>query len=372
MPTRPSPEDADTSYQELAYWFLRRQNLLQWSPQDEHAFQQWLTANPANRDAYIQWELDWQLMDQMPTDAMARLRAQVASDRAIANAAVGETAALLEAETPTAPAMLGLTARRNFFRRTLHAMVAGSVLASVGWLGWSVWQVQPLYEQHFQTQRGQSQITELPDGSILELDTHTKLQATFYRDRREILLHKGQVFFAVGKDVKRPFLITADDVRITVTGTRFTVRYTPGLQGLEAVTVAVEEGSVRVHKGVRNAQGEWMEQMDGATYQLQAGEKIAIGPGMVAPEVATVAVGEFSDWRQQRISFRNAPLQQALLELGRYADTGIISMDPGAAQLRLSGTFNPHEPEAVRRLLTGALPVRLHSQGAGQYHLALR
>ena len=86
----------------------------------------------------------------------------------------------------------------------------------------------------------------LPDGSALHLDTATRLNARLYRQRREVMLIEGQARFEVQADARRPFHVLAGGARITVVGTRFAVRYTPGMAGYDGVRVAVEEGRVQV------------------------------------------------------------------------------------------------------------------------------
>lgn len=57
---------------------------------------------------------------------------------------------------------------------------------------------------------------------------------------------EGQAVFSIKGDPSRPFDVLAGPLRITVVGTRSSVRFTPGIRGEEGVQVAVEEGRVRV------------------------------------------------------------------------------------------------------------------------------
>lgn len=369
MPPTLPRDPADTMHAQLAHWFVRRHKLSDWSAKDEQAFAAWLAADPLHATAYRQWQTDWDLLDDMPADAIARLRVQVASDRlAEANTAAGSASlyprfdqalgqAQPEAATEPSP-------RRRFVRQSLTlAGIAG--LATATGLGWPLWQAQAIYQQQLQTQRGQQQSVELPDGSLLDLDTSTSVAVRYYRNRREIALQEGQAVFHVVSAPDRPFHVTTFDARVTVTGTRFSVRSTPGQAGHENTEVQVQEGSVRVVPGLRNAQGQWQASSETTVFALTAGQALAIGPTAPEPRVQQPSSTAFASWRSKRLSFSDTPLAQAITEMERYADTGVVGIAPRAAQLRLSGTFNPHDAATTRRLLEGALPIRWQAQGQG-------
>uniref|UniRef100_UPI0028B1E1FA FecR family protein n=1 Tax=Comamonas sp. TaxID=34028 RepID=UPI0028B1E1FA len=206
--------------------------------------------------------------------------------------------------------------------------------------------------------------------SQLRLDTATRLEVVYYRDRREVLLHEGQAVFSVQASAQRPFHVLSGPVGITVVGTRFSVRYTPGLAGSDGVRVAVEEGQVRVVRR-DGAPGPALAQIAGAQ-TLGAGQQInADGQGRLG-SLQPVAAEGFAPWREHRISFVNTPLSQALAEFERYGSTGLTISDPAVAALRLSGTFDPGDTPTLRKLLPHALPVRLQPVAGGLEIGALR
>lgn len=333
---------------ELVGWFLRR-HAAQWSAADEQAFQQWL-GTPENQAAYARWEADWRLMDAMPQPAADRLRAQVAADRS----------ARATSHHPAAP-------RRRVLTGGLALAGMAAMATSGGWLAWQHVQAQPVYEQAFATRRGQQSDVTLPDGSGLRLDTGTALQATFFRGRREVRLDEGQAMFSVSADAQRPFLVVAGPVTVTVVGTRFSVRRTPHLPGREGVEIAVEEGRVRVvHAQDAAASGA----LAGQALELTPGQRLVFAGDGRESVLSNVSVDDIASWRSMQLSFSDVPLRQAVAEMERYGDMGIDSIDPQAAALRLSGTFDARNPAATRRLLSDALPVRL-VQAAGGVEIRL-
>jgi transmembrane sensor len=85
--------------------------------------------------------------------------------------------------------------------------------------------LQPTFESSYVAQKGQQRLVTLPDGTELAMDTDTQAQVTMYRDRREVRIADGQIMFSVAADPKKPFHVLAGPARVTVLGTRFSVRY---------------------------------------------------------------------------------------------------------------------------------------------------
>lgn len=351
MMPAPPLDDAARQRKELVDWFMRRNGPL-WMAADENAFQDWI-ATPGNRDAYAQWHADWELMDVMPQASADRLRALVAADRKADLA-------------PPRPAKHSPERRRTLASGFAMAVVAGMGVTG-GWLGWQHIQSQPVYEQAFNTRKGQQSEVKLPDGTVLRLDTATTLRITFFRNRREVQLVEGQAVFSVTSDAQRPFHVMAGSVQITVVGTKFSVRLTPGVPGREGVEVAVEEGNVRVVRANAAQELEGAAPQDAASqaFELTVGQNLIFGIGELPPQLGTVPADAFATWRSAQLSFSDAPLKEALAEMERYADLGIASIEPAAAKLRLTGTFDPRDAAAVRRVLVNALPVKLERGANG-------
>ena len=148
----------------------------------------------------------------------------------------------------------------------------------------------------------------------------------------------------------------AGPLRITVVGTRFSVRYTPGVPSRDGVQVAVEEGRVRVARDEHSAAG-------GAGVELLAGQQVASDMTGLLGAVSAVPAAGIAPWRESRVSFDDTPLDQALAEFGRYGAVHLTVREPAVAALRVTGTFDPRRPGNFARLLPQVLPVRLREQG---------
>lgn len=300
----------------------------------------WLLGDPVRQAAYRRWQQDWLRLDHLPDTALQALRHGLAADQA--------------AETKTQARRRGWLRWPGLPQVTLAGALVFGVAGAT--LGWHLWH-QPVFEQRFATGRGGQLDVYLPDGSHLRLDTATRVDVALYRHRRVVRLPEGQVAFEVHGDAGRPFDVLAGMSRVTVTGTRFSVRHTPGIVGAEGVRVAVEQGRVQVSRVPLQGDG------DTALLQLGAGQQsVADAGGRPAP-ATPVAPSGIAPWRDGRISFQDLPLAQALAELERYGPTHLRVHDPAVAALRISGTFDPLRPGNFRQALPKVLPVRLKDEG---------
>src|SRR5690606_6140981 len=130
-------------------------------------------------------------------------------------------------------------------RTTRRAVVAG-IAALVLSLGGVAFLRQsegprPLATQAFRTVVGQQEAVTLPDGSTVTLNTDTRVRTVADSEKRLVYLDRGQAFFQVAKDPRRPFVVTAGGRTVTAVGTAFDVRVDEG-----TFRVVLVEGRVRV------------------------------------------------------------------------------------------------------------------------------
>ncbi len=355
IPVPQSPQDAPGLRRDVLDWFVRRQRS-DWGMEDETAFQTWLAADASHCDAFAQWESHWKALDAIPADTRAMLRRNLQREKAPSTP--GTAIQSLRRHPP----MGSDNPRRRFLVPAFAAVAAVAVMASSGFLAWNHWQAQPVFAQTYSTPRGKQVEVPLPDGSRLRLDTATRLEVAYYRQRREVKLLDGQAVFSVQADATRPFHVLAGPVDVMVVGTRFSVRYTPQVAEDPGVRVSVEEGEVRVAPLGSAFAPAGPGAREVGVYLTAGQQVVADTQGVLAP-VMPVPGEDIAPWRNNRVSFVNTPLAQALAEFERYGSTGLQVRDPAVGALRLSGTFDPRDTQTLRRVLPGALPVRLQQAG---------
>jgi transmembrane sensor len=327
-------------------WVLRREEGL--SAEDEARLQAWLAADARHGEALARMQALW-------TDLAAVRPASAAQPPE-------------RAKTVRAPAGLAWVGSAGRLLPQLTAAAVAFALVGAGWSSWERWRQAPVFRQSFSTARGQQAQVRLPDGSILWLDTATRVDASFYRDRREVRLPEGQLMFSVQPDAQRPFDVLAGPLRVTVVGTRFSVRQAPGGLQQGAVSVHVEEGRVRVVRDAAVAAP--FGAAPAGSVLLTAGQAVAADARGELGRVTSADPGRVAPWRQSRVDFDGTPLSLALAEFERYGASGLRIRDPRVAALRVSGSFDLRRVDAFARALPQVLPVRLEASG-GSTEIAL-
>lgn len=308
-----------------ASWQVRRQDGL--NPQEETQFQAWLASDSENRQAYARMEGVWSGLGELHPTAVAQLAKRMPKGN-----------------------------HRAFsLPRLVVAALAACVLGA-GWLGWDHYQQQPVYHESFASARGELLDVHLPDGSVMKLDTATRVEVTLYRQRREVRLSEGQATFYVRADKARPFDVLTDSLRVSVVGTRFAVRNTHAGLGLGGEAVTVEEGRVRVaplHAAAGSA----------GAVELTAGESVQASRAGALGTVDTRLAHGALLWREGRINFDNTPLAQAVAEFERYGDTRLLIKDAEVAAMRVNGSFDTRLAADFGSALPLVLPVQLRKHG---------
>ncbi|WP_237717208.1 FecR family protein [Cupriavidus basilensis] len=209
----------------------------------------------------------------------------------------------------------------------------------------------------FSTAPGERQRVTLPDGSVVELNTRTRLSVRFEPGLRAVTLADGEAMFEVAHANERPFVVDAGSGTVTVTGTRFDVRR----DGAE-VAVAVESGSVGVQG--RSAAP------SAAHLSAGLGTRIA-GDGRVAP-AAAVDLGAAMAWREGKLLFKDQPLSLVAAEVSRYRRSPVRISDAGTGALRLSSVFRADDTDALLAALPRFLPVGVRTLADGSTEIFSR
>lgn len=236
-------------------------------------------------------------------------------------------------------------------RKSLAALLGVFAVSAAGSLVWQHLHREALrFQVALATERGRRLQTLLPDGSELTLDALSSLEVEYTAERRLTRLLEGATFFAVQRDVGRPFIVQARDVQVTVLGTRFGVE----IDGGQGVVVQVESGAVRV-------------EAYGRSHELTAGQSLRAFQG----KTFLKNVDRPAAWRQGEIEFDAVPLAEALARIGRYSARHLRTT-PAAGQLRISGNVRVSDARDWLASLPRVLPVRLKTLPDGGVEVAAR
>ncbi|CEL30353.1 FecR family protein [Pseudomonas fluorescens] len=323
MDTRDCACGQTTVRDDAARWFVRLQEPAV-SADEQQRFDAWLNQHPQHRDEFQLLQGLWTAADLLP-------------------------APRLKALAETRPA-------RRERRPLLRYAVAASVLAVALGLGLFSGLNHPGgYSAEFSTALGERKHVALPDGSVIDLNSRSRLQVHYEKDRRLIELSEGEAMFSVEHDASRPFVVEAGSGKITVTGTRFDVR-----RDLTQTRVAVEQGTVKV-QGHDAPDNEFINLTAGLGTHVDAQGKVAAA--------YAVNPAELTAWRGGKLVFNNARLSEVAAEVSRYREQPLTVSNPGVANLRLTSVFKSDNTDALLKALPNILPVAIRTLADGSQEI---
>lgn len=180
---------------------------------------------------------------------------------------------------------------------------------------------------------GRSTMT-LDDGSVVTLNTQSRVTIDYEKQERHVNLLYGQALFEVAKDPERPFVVSVGDQRITAIGTAFDVR-----KSLDRVSVTMVEGRAAVETPAPETGSSEPSERRTTRTEVSAGEQLIAMTGAAAPEVRPARVELVTSWRNGILDFRAATLADAVDEINRYSTTQVVLADEEMGELRVNGVF---------------------------------
>lgn len=201
----------------------------------------------------------------------------------------------------------------------------------------------------YSTAKGEQRIIRLEDGSIVHLNTDSRLKVRFSKTGRDLRLLNGEALFTVQHDRARPFRVRSDGTLIQAVGTQFNVYRRPA-----GTRVSVLEGTVRITAEASRelrlmsrpskAAEPLTPLMLAAGGQADAGTtgQLVIQP---APDIARAVA-----WQDLRVIFKSERLEDAAAEVNRYSPRP-FRVEGELKDMRISAIFDANDPEALLRFL---------------------
>ena len=239
---------------------------------------------------------------------------------------------------------------------------------------------------------GEQRQLELPDGSVIYLNTNSQVQIDYTDTTRNIVLLQGEAHFDVAKNPQRPFNVYAGGGLVQAVGTAFTVFFKED----QDIDVTVTEGKVALSSlAIRQGQLQVATTASTATRaapkQQQAGNTSpSVKPTSKEPEAnpntnhalayyATIPVDKLGEleagqvttlvvaqqpqaqstykldqiktiaqdelerrgaWRSGLLIFTGNSLEEVVAEISRYTTLNIEIVDPELKKIRIGGQFS--------------------------------
>lgn len=230
------------------------------------------------------------------------------------------------------------------------ALLAAAALALAG-LGTSPAEepAQTLATRLYTTDLGEQRSVTLADGSVVFLNTDSRVRVRLTDSERRLDLLQGEALFEVAHEPQRPFRVFAAGTMAQAIGTKFNVRHTRG-----GVRVVVVEGEVLVDPRASDARPLAARRVPSAKAGeltpdqalLVAGQQADLSLAQAAPRIADADIVAAASWRMRQLSFDDAALDEIVAEFNRYNRTPIVLADPALSETRFSGVFDANDPKS--------------------------
>ncbi|WP_281547059.1 FecR domain-containing protein [Pseudoalteromonas sp. PAR1] len=202
--------------------------------------------------------------------------------------------------------------------------------------------------QVYSTKIGENSEFSLNDGSVVTLNTNTRISVQFSKSQRNVFLEEGQAFFNVAKDSSRPFTVSTDLGEVRAVGTAFGV-----YKRSEGVEVIVEEGTVAVKTSDNKFDTNNLKaSLDKDTFQ--SGTKVTAGQMVIysseVSKVSSISHEKLTTkllWKKGMILFEGEPLIKVVNEFSRYSKLKVRIVDMELSSIKVDGIFNVHDIEGM-------------------------
>lgn len=189
-------------------------------------------------------------------------------------------------------------------------------------------------------------VTTFEDGSTVYLSEQTSLEYPnhFAKDKREVFL-KGDAFFEVSGNPKRPFIIETKTAIIKVIGTRFNVK-------------SKDEASFSL--SVRSGVVEVTSKKNGESTHVRAGETVMLQ----SDKLQTMQTRDFDQFNRylKYIHFKDQTLSNVIRIINETTDSVQLKVAPELGDRLLTVTFSNDSPYTMAELICMALNLQLSQQ----------
>lgn len=301
-------EPSETVKDEAANW-VAKLRAGDCTLRDERSFRAWLTADPTHATAFEAMHATWEIAAALPRD----------------------------------PARFGYQRPARRMGRREFVWTAGAVALAGG--AFATW--QGAAAEVYETKIGEQKHITLPDGSLMFLDTETRVSFRMQNAMRLMLLSSGRANLRVVSD-HRPFRVQVRDQSITTNQSKFDV-----LDYGQVTSIVLIDGQARIEINRPGADQQ---------LSLQSGERLRVSNSGVSRDRPNLS--PLLAWQRGQVVFENSTLEQAASELNRYSDMKLVAADPVVASWRVSGVFPVGDNFAFVKAASKFLPLGM-TQSSG-------
>ena len=167
----------------------------------------------------------------------------------------------------------------------------------------------------------------LEDSTCVWVNAESELRyPSYFGEGERVVELKGEAYFKVRPDARRPFVVRTEQVETRVLGTEFNMQAYPN----QSQNVTLVEGRVKVKTG------------GGEEVVLKPGENVALTTDGL--KVEAVDVLKYTSWKNGYFYYDDVCLEEILEELGRWYDFSVRYENESLKILRFKFWAGRYEP----------------------------
>jgi transmembrane sensor len=298
--------------------------------------------------------------------------------------------------------------RNRSTRRWAPAVAAFLVVCAVGVLtAYGIW-----FANDYQTGVGEQRVVRLADGTLVSLNSDTRIQVGVTQNRRRVTLARGEAYFEVTHNPERPFVVSVGNHDVTALGTTFLVRFdsdrtavtlvegkvtvsnvalplsaqppedssatasrTEVSDGGSAVQPSSSEASRRttVRQTIGATAGRFLSESSprqGADNAAGSAQIVTLEPGErlelnrdSTPILDSPRIDAVIAWRRGEVVLEKTSLADAIAEMNRYQNEKIVLDSPDIGQLRISGIYRVGDISGFAQTIANLYHLHVTEQG---------
>ncbi|HVY83095.1 MAG TPA: FecR domain-containing protein [Steroidobacteraceae bacterium] len=304
-------------------------------------FAAWLESSPRHIEEFLMAAAVWKEFDHFDAERRFDIEQLLAAARS-------NVRPLAAASTPE-------PVTRGRWRPARVAAFVGIAAAVV--VGVALWLFAGNAPQTYATTRGEQRALKLEDGSVVYLNTQSRVEVVYAKTARTIRLLEGEAMFNVEQDANRPFRVMSGPAVIQAIGTRFNVYRSDA-----GATVTVVEGVVQISPNVATASRPAGPSRAGQTRgaptdalpgpeRLAAGEQARVSPRGEVVKRSVADLAQVVAWRERRLVFRGNSLDDVATEFNRYNALQIHIEGAAVGSKQITGVFDADDPRSLLQFL---------------------
>lgn len=202
------------------------------------------------------------------------------------------------------------------------------------------------FEADYLTEKAQSRIITLDDGTTVYLGADSAIKSDFSAARRQVTLLAGEAFFDVTRNRDRPFVVEAKGVKVEVLGTAFDVRLSSAATSVELARGVVDVSYDAAHRK--------------SAAKLSPGQVLVVDRGTGTMAKSAIANEDIAAWREGRLFVNGATIGSVVEQIQRYHTAWITIPDGTLANRTVTGVYDLRDPDRALRALVQPHGGKMH------------